>query len=55
MQTVACSARVAVPVKAQAQTTRAVPAAVVRPLKAVGAGIASLALALSANAATVKL
>lgn len=39
---------------AQAKPRMAVPAAVVRPLKALGAGVASLALALSANAATVK-
>ncbi|KAL4440020.1 hypothetical protein ABPG75_003021 [Micractinium tetrahymenae] len=40
--------------QAKAQKAAA-PVSVVRPLKALGAGVASLALALSANAATVKL
>lgn len=54
MQT--CAARTVVVAQAgQAKATpKAAPVAVVRPLKAVGAGLASLALALSANAATVK-
>lgn len=41
--------------QAAAKPRMALPAAVVRPLKAVGVSVASLALALSANAATVKL
>ncbi len=39
--------------QAKAQKAAA-PVSVVRPLKALGAGVASLALALSANAATVS-
>ena len=53
----AIRAQIVVPQQAQAvQAQRAsVPAMVLRPLKAVGAGLATLALAMSANAATVKL
>lgn len=39
--------------QAKAQKAAA-PVSIVRPLKALGAGVASLALALSANAATVS-
>lgn len=53
----AIRAQVVVPQASQqaAKARTVVPAAVVRPLKALGAGVASLALALSANAATVKM
>ena len=53
MQTVAVRAQVQV-TKAQAQKPAARVVAVPRFAKALGAGVASLALALSANAATVK-
>ncbi|PSC68694.1 chloroplast precursor [Micractinium conductrix] len=55
MQTVAARTAIVAQAGQGKAAPRAVPQAVVRPLKAVGAGLASLALALSANAATVKL
>ena len=54
MQTSVVRCQVPTASAAQAKARVALPVAMVRPMKAVGAGLAALALTMSANAATIK-
>ena len=54
MQTSVIRCQVPTAAAAQAKARVALPVAMVRPMKAVGAGLAALALTMSANAATIK-